>query len=780
VEQKTLLDISASTYEWTARVFTVLKRILRVNVALHHSEGQLASGEIFLFNHFARFETFIPQYLIYQETGALCRSIASSEFFVEGDVLSNYLLSVGAVPNNHPSLLACLAAEILRDRKVIIFPEGGMVKDRRVLDDAGRYSVYSRMARQRRKHHSGAAVLALGVEAFKIAIRQARRAGNRRRIEAWAEALGLDSVQALLSAVRRPTLIIPANITFHPIRVSDNLLRKGAELVSRGLSRRLSEELLIEGNILLKDTDMDIRLGDPVQPAQFWSWWERALINRMGQRLDSLDQFFDLSPASRQWDQRFMVRCMRRKALQVRDAYMHRMYKSVTVNLSHLASCIIMQCINQNQMQIDQTLFHRILYLSVKNVQKGPSIHLHQGLKNPEVYGSLIDDHCADLDKFLEMAASTALVERGREHYRFLPKLCEQHDFDEIRLENFIAVYTNEVEPIPGVLRAIRRAMAEGPALDDRALMKLRFDDELIAYRWDKQNFSEPRYVEINYQETATESAEPFFLMPGQAKNLGVVLVHGFLASPAEVRAFGYKLSALGFTVVGVRLKGHGTSPWDLRERSWQDWLASVRRGYTIMAAHAEHVALVGFSTGGALSLMLAADQPDKLAGVAAVAVPIRFRNRNMMFVPLMHGANRMARWMWSSQGIMPFRLNNSEHPHINYRNMPIRGLYELQRLVEAFELRLPDVHCPVILIQSTEDPVVDPKSAEIVHDKLGSQQKSLAMIPAQRHGILYEDIGNTHGTIISFLTALTPAPAPSRVRGQNSLSRDKLVRGSA
>ena len=34
--------------------------MLKVNVDLHHSEGQIDEGEIFLFNHFARFETFIP------------------------------------------------------------------------------------------------------------------------------------------------------------------------------------------------------------------------------------------------------------------------------------------------------------------------------------------------------------------------------------------------------------------------------------------------------------------------------------------------------------------------------------------------------------------------------------------------------------------------------------------------------------------------------------------------------------------------------------------------
>jgi len=48
-------------------------------------------------------------------------------------------------PHNHPRLFPLLAAQVLRGRKVIIFPEGGMVKDRRVMDNQGHYNIYSRI-----------------------------------------------------------------------------------------------------------------------------------------------------------------------------------------------------------------------------------------------------------------------------------------------------------------------------------------------------------------------------------------------------------------------------------------------------------------------------------------------------------------------------------------------------------------------------------------------------------------------------------------------------------
>ncbi len=147
--------ISESTWKWTYFVLKALEKSLSVNVALHGDHQLLESGQIFLFNHFSRFETFIPQYLIYRQTGCYSRSIAGAEFFKGDTALSSYLRAVGAVPNRHPRLLPFLAEEILKGRKVIIFPEGGMVKDRQVIDQKGDYSVYSRSADRRRKHHSG-------------------------------------------------------------------------------------------------------------------------------------------------------------------------------------------------------------------------------------------------------------------------------------------------------------------------------------------------------------------------------------------------------------------------------------------------------------------------------------------------------------------------------------------------------------------------------------------------------------------------------------------------
>ena len=102
------LSINTSTYDWCIKAFRTTKKLLKLNIKLHDrmevENDSVSQGDIFLFNHFARFETFIPQYLIHEAAGAYCRSIASSEFFGDDDRFTQFLYSIGVVPNDLPEL----------------------------------------------------------------------------------------------------------------------------------------------------------------------------------------------------------------------------------------------------------------------------------------------------------------------------------------------------------------------------------------------------------------------------------------------------------------------------------------------------------------------------------------------------------------------------------------------------------------------------------------------------------------------------------------------------
>ncbi len=750
-------EINETTYKWCVRAFSVLHDRLGINVKVHGADGKIEDGQIFLFNHFSRIETVIPQYIIHEATGAFCRCVAASELFEGNETFAKFLWDVGAVPTDFPGLLSFLAAEILRGRKVIVFPEGGMIKDHDVVDTKGDFGIFSPLDQVQRKLHKGAAVIALTLEIFKKRILLVHEADDAVRLQRWVKALELDSAETLIAAARIRTLVVPGNITFYPIRNSENILSKGAALFGGEIGRTAQEELLIEGNILFKNTDMDVRFGRPIVPGVLWNWWSRLVLERVFQRIGSLQDLFALKPDCGRWIDRMVSMVLGRQTRLLRDEYTREIYYNVTVNLSHLASRLILTLLDRGTTEIGHQPFHTLLYLSLKNAQREPSIHLHRSLVIPERYDGIHHGAWKRFENFLHMATRTGLIEITSDKYRFLPKLQQEHGFHEVRLENTVTVYANEIAPVTGACRAVEQAVQSKSAAEKTNLARLLFDDEIRSFRWCRENYSKPRHAHINDQETATENPEPYLLVPENPRGIGVVLVHGFLATPAELRSYGEHLAALGHPVIGVRLCGHGTSPWDLRDRHWKEWLGSVRRGFEIISAFADRICVIGFSTGGALALRLAAEQPETLAGIAVVSVPAKFRDRNLIFAPLLHGINKLTRWVSSLEGLMLFRANESEHPNINYRHIPVRGLFELRRLVDNMKRRLGDVACPVAVIQGTEDQIIDPKSAEIILKKIASKDTSLHMIPSRRHGILNEDIGGTQELVTAFLMSLSP-----------------------
>ena len=737
-------QINERIYNFCVRAFRSTRKLLKLNIKLHQdmpgAGNAVHDGDIFLFNHFARFETFIPQYLIKEETGAYCRSVAAAEFFDGDERFSQFLYSIGVVPNDLPNLFPFLAREILHGRKLVVFPEGGMVKDKRVVDDKGQYSIFSRTANERRKHHRGAAVIALALDAFKSAVLHDYSIGKHERVEHWAEQLGFDDVEQLMTRAVKPTVIVPSHITFYPIRVSDNILHQAARLFNRGINKRFAEELIIEGNLLFKHTDMDIRFAPPLVAGQYWRWWEKRLLPGVVHRFDSLHELFALQPDPGHWGGRIHALGMKARSNRLRDDYMRRMYQAVTINLSHIAALMILKLFQNGFRRINRARFHKMLYVAIKRLQQ--SQHgLHRSLRNPEEYDAIINRGSIRLDQFLLSVQNMGLVHLERHEYVLDDKLIADFEIDEIRTENLISVYANEISPLSEVTRIVSRAMAKADKLGARKIADYRFDDMQIAFHWDHERYQRERYREINAQQTQTADANSYFLKSKRRGASAVLLVHGFMSSPAELRGLGERLHADGHHVLGVRLKGHGTSPWDLRERNWHEWANSVERGYDVVRAYSREVHVVGFSTGGLLALHLAANNPGpRIKSVTSVSAPVHFRNKNMIFVPLLHHANKLVSWV-TSEGLVPFRPNEPENPEVNYQHIPIRALYQLQQLIEFLTADAIKISAKVNLFQGDMDPVVDPESVHTLDRLIEADDKTVTMLRSDIHGVVYRNV---------------------------------------
>lgn len=749
------IEISKDVYEKCLKTFDIVEERFGINIHLYDDNNTLEEGQIFLFNHFARFETVIPPYIFYKKMGVYTRTIADHRLYAN-EKLSKFLYGGGAVPNNLPGLLPYLAAEILKGRKVVIFPEGGMIKDRRVMDDQGRFRIFSHTHNKFRKHHRGAAVLALTLELFKQRIRDLFEQNDLERLDHWCEALDIDTHEELKRRTEIKTTVVPGTITFNPIRIGDNILSRAVKLFTKGKAEGFIEEMTIEGNILLKDTDMDIRLGKPIIARQEWRFWEKWLLDKYFLSIDSLEEFFGLKDSAEKFTERLLSNIVQKETDRIRDIYMEEIYKGITVNIGHIASDLVLSYVDINRKKILKEEFHRALYLTIKELHNTQGIHLHKSLKEPLNFTNLLDGKSEIFEDFMRRSKRAKLINETETHYELNDKLTHDHAYLILRKENPILVCANEAQPVKEIHNAVIKSMDKAKLEHSKSISKAIFDDELRRYTWRKEQYNKPAFDEINKQETATESGAPYLLLhEGKHIKRGVVLVHGFSSSPAELKALGEELFEQGYNVMGVRLAGHGTSPYDMENFAWQDWYESVENGYEIMNGFVDEIVMIGFSTGGTLALRFAATNPEKLVGIASVCSPLALHGGAVPFVPAVNALNKLTSLLPSVDGVKRFIKSGTAIPKINYSHYPVFAVNELVKLMSHTQKVLPKVTAPTLIVQSTKDGVVKAHSAEDIYKNIGSNHKKLHWVESSSHGILTLNIGDAVETVKYFVNTV-------------------------
>jgi carboxylesterase len=195
----------------------------------------------------------------------------------------------------------------------------------------------------------------------------------------------------------------------------------------------------------------------------------------------------------------------------------------------------------------------------------------------------------------------------------------------------------------------------------------------------------------------------PFSLRAGR---IGCLLLHGFTATPHDMRFLAERLHAHGYTASAVQLAGHGTSAEDLERCTWRDWYASARHGLIELQACAPQVVVVGQSMGALLALKLAVDYPGVIGGVALLSPALVVSNRWLPWIaptlPLLLPFLGRRRYLSKEQSDIADPRARAQSP--SYTRIPLRALRELDRLQHQVRKLLPDVRKPLLVIHSRQD----------------------------------------------------------------------------
>ena len=714
----------------------LMEKVLKSRIRVDGAHNVPAKGPVlFVANHFTRFETFILPWILDRATGRMVHNLAHHELFVGR--FGRFLNSVGARSTREPGIKDSIVGDLITGHHDwIIYPEGSMIKDKKTWHQG---HLHLNTPDRSGPPHTGAALMALQAAMYKQLYLNAWRLQDDDTMEALEERYAFTGSQL----PRHDLTIVPINITYYPFRPGMNLAYKLARLFLKQVPKQLEEELAVEGNLLLGDTDISIYLGKPIPLTNYLDalmpaaegvkfGGRREACGEGGVGACSLENLVD--------------RVMKPLKTRLTTHIMSEVYQHVTVNLDHLF-CTALFASRHDRFTCDH--LHRALYVAARNLQATGTRRRHASLDD-SLEALVTGEPFPPLDSIVALAEREGVLRREEGWYRiYRPRLDEHHAFHDVRVRNPIRVIANELEPLREAVKAVTQAINCPEADLQQRVATLLHQEDLAEFGRDYTRSTTDDGLK------PSEIGAPF-LLPGRTSQLGVVLSHGYLASPREVRDLAQALQAGGATVFGVRLAGHGTSPDDLARVRWQAWRRSYLRAYAAAAARCQHVVLAGFSMGGLLALLTAADFPRRVDGVITVNAPLHLADPASHLVPAVKAWNglvhacRLDRFQWS------FVPNQAEWPDANYDRNPVHGIYQLERLMAAVGPRLPEVRCPALIIQADHDPVVVPASGSELETRLGSDEKELRSIAATRHGVLRgEGSDILHAQIVEFLDHL-------------------------
>ncbi|TGE33887.1 alpha/beta fold hydrolase [Desulfosporosinus sp. Sb-LF] len=207
---------------------------------------------------------------------------------------------------------------------------------------------------------------------------------------------------------------------------------------------------------------------------------------------------------------------------------------------------------------------------------------------------------------------------------------------------------------------------------------------------------------------------EPFYF---SGNRVGCLLIHGFSGSPSEMRLLGERLTKWGWTVLGICLSGHGTTPEQMAETCWDDWAKDGENGVKELRKSCDTVVGVGLSMGGLLVLHLAT--LGLLDGIISMNAPMVLNDRRTRYIQLIRPFRKFV------GKPKAHRLASVER--FVYDRIPVDGLISLNSAIRQVRRGLYAIKCPALLMQSTKDLTVDPVSVQIIARK--TQQANPAVL---------------------------------------------------
>lgn len=687
-------------------LFEALEQFISSSVNVEGEKNLQANPTLFMVNHFTRIETVILPHVLYQFNGQQVHSLAHADFFT--GLFGDFLNAMGAFSTRDPDRNRTIISELMKGSfNWVIYPEGAMVKNKKVMHQ-GKFQLH--LPDAIRPLHTGAAFLALKAFLAKEQYKKALARGDDATISEYQESYllrrGADDLSPL------DPCIVPVNISYYPLRPGKSFISETVRLLLKEMPPQVEEELLVEGKLLTGNCNITISFLPPIDLRRFTLPYHRAAT-----------YLFPLVPRRKRMD--FVLKLARHPLTRLA---MRQSYTGMPVNMDHLVATALRSLAAKS---IGENDFKLLLYLAAIRIRQFTGYSMHPTIDHT-IVNLVTGEDFPPCTFMMRLAEKEGMLKRDGDRIQAdNSALKRQVLYQRMRIDNTTQVIANEFEVMRLGVRIIQQlAKKDSQWLRRKAAETVAEEDRRIFEQERMHSF------EVGISK-GREHGRPRHLTGDRSKP-GIVLCHGFLASPGELSPLADFLHQKGYGVYLVRLAGHGTHPADLGEVDFHSWLTSFARGYAVMAHGYPQVVLGGFSAGGLVALIKATTL--RCAGVFAINPALTIKGWETSIAPAVASWNHLLETLSLKKGKVEWVENQAENPDTNYHRAYLGGILALRDLIDHCRETLPHITVPLQVIQGTGDPVTDPRGGKEVLEKAGSAAKEFKELSFQRHVIVSGD----------------------------------------
>lgn len=227
-----------------------------------------------------------------------------------------------------------------------------------------------------------------------------------------------------------------------------------------------------------------------------------------------------------------------------------------------------------------------------------------------------------------------------------------------------------------------------------------------------------------------------------EGNSTGILLIHGFTATTAEVRPMAEKLHQAGYTTAGPLLPGHGTHPDDLNRATWGMWVEKIKQSYETLSRRCTRVFIVGESMGGVLALELGRQHPE-ITGLFLFAPAIKV------------SGTWQARILWPFIKYLKKSNKKDDLPWKGYNVYPVKAAAELNKLQKHVQRRLTSITTPAVVFTGKYDQTIAPDTADFLMENIGSAVKHHLHMQQSGHCIILDrELAQVVNHVIEFINA--------------------------